>query len=531
MGKIEKNLTPLRELDQEPDELDGDNQQFVTFHVGDEVFGAPISAVQEIIRVPPVVRVPMGPPSLLGVANLRGTVLPVISLRDVFALSRREYDDATRVLVINLGQPLGFVVDAVSRVVSVQTDQIQAAETIQGTVSSELLAGVIKHVGDQAMVLTVDFTCLINTQFATLAMDEQVSSEVMEQAMAAEDKDKETDAGDELQLVSFEVAEQEYAVAIEEIKEIVQVPEHVVAVPHTESHVLGVMTLRNRLLPLVSLRRMFGLPLNQLQEQHRIVVVSLDGKRGEQGQATVGVVVDSVTEVLRVNQQVVEELPPVLAQDSQLAELTAICRLNDGKRLVSVLSGRKLFANQVVVEALKTTEQLEEETVVHMDAEKMKDAADDEAADQQLVVFRLDNDEFGVRISSVKEIVRVPESLTRVPNAPTFIEGVINLRGTVLPVVDQRRRFGLESIERNDRQRIIVLAINGTRTGFIVDHVSEVLRISDSWVKQAPQMSVEQSRLIKQVVNLEQQKRMILLLDVSQLLTQSEVSALEEVAG
>jgi purine-binding chemotaxis protein CheW len=531
MGKIEKNLAPLRELDQETDALDGDSQQFVTFQVGDETFGAPIAAVQEIIRVPTVVRVPMGPPSLLGVANLRGTVLPVINLRDVFALSPREYDDATRVLVINLGQPLGFVVDAVSRVVSVQAGQIQAAETIQGTVSSELLAGVIKNVGDLAMVLAIDFGRLINTQFADLTMNEHGSSEVVEQVATTDDEGKEEDTGDELQLVSFEVAKQEYAVAIEEIKEIVQVPEHVVAVPHTESHVLGVMTLRNRLLPLVSLRRMFGLPLDQLEEQHRIVVVSLDGKRGEQGQATVGVVVDAVTEVLRVNQRVVEDLPAVLAQDSQLAELTAICRLDDGKRLVSVLSGRKLFTNKVVVEALKTTEQLENETVVHMDAEKVTATADEEAVDQQLVVFRLDNDEFGVRISSVKEIVRVPESLTRVPNAPTFIEGVINLRGTVLPVVDQRRRFGLESIERNDRQRIIVLAINGTRTGFIVDNVSEVLRISDDWVKDAPQLSAEQNRLIKQVVNLELQKRMILLLDVGQLLTQGEVDALEEVAA
>ena len=74
-------------------------------------------------------------------------------------------------------------------------------------------------------------------------------------------------------------------------------------------------------------------------------------------------------------------------------------------------------------------------------------------------MFRLSNEEYGVPIDSVQEIVRVPEELIRVPKTPAFIEGVINLRGSVLPVVDQRRRFGLAGMARNDRQRIMVLTI------------------------------------------------------------------------
>ena len=84
-------------------------------------------------------------------------------------------------------------------------------------------------------------------------------------------------------------------------------------------------------------------------------------------------------------------------------------------------------------------------------------------------MFRLMDEEYGVPIDAVQEIVRVPELLTRVPKTPAFIEGVINLRGAVLPVVDQRRRFGLPGAERNDRQRIMVFTISGVRTGFIVD--------------------------------------------------------------
>jgi purine-binding chemotaxis protein CheW len=121
--------------------------------------------------------------------------------------------------------------------------------------------------------------------------------------------------------------------------------------------------------------------------------------------------------------------------------------------------------------------------------------------------------------------VRVPEELTRVPRTSDLIEGVINLRGVVLPVVDQRRRFGLPSMDRNDRQRIMVYTIRGVRTGFIVDSVSEVMRISASLIGASPPLSDEQQKLIRRVANIEKQKRIIQLLDVDQLLEVRELDA------
>jgi purine-binding chemotaxis protein CheW len=165
---------------------------------------------------------------------------------------------------------------------------------------------------------------------------------------------------------------------------------------------------------------------------------------------------------------------------------------------------------------------------VHDGAIVAAGADDDE---EQFVVFRLMNEEYGVPIDSVQEIVRVPEELTKVPKTPAFIEGVINLRGSVLPVVDQRRRFGLAGIERNDRQRIMVFTIAGVRTGFIVDSVSEVMRIGARFIDGAPKLSAEQQKLIRRVANLEKQKRMILLLDVNQLLNVKELDALKEGDG
>ena len=154
-----------------------------------------------------------------------------------------------------------------------------------------------------------------------------------------------------------------------------------------------------------------------------------------------------------------------------------------------------------------------------------------EGQDLQVVIFRLGAEEFGVPIMSVQEIVRVPEVLTRVPKTPHFVEGVINLRGTVLPVIDQRTRLGMESIERNDGQRIMVYLLGGVRTGFIVDSVAEVLRIPRQQLSPAPQMSDEQSRLISQVAKLDNDQRLVMLLDPSHLLQGRELQDMSRLMG
>jgi purine-binding chemotaxis protein CheW len=279
------------------------------------------------------------------------------------------------------------------------------------------------------------------------------------------------------------------------------------------------MTLRSRLLPLVRLRRIFGLPDSDLDEKSRIVVLTLNG-------VSVGVVVDAVSEVLRVSKSGVDALPALLAREGNLAEVTAICRLDNGKRLVSIMTARNLFDHSAIKEALNTVNESELESST--EAKAVDDNLDD---DEQVVIFRLDKEEFGAPIASVQEIVRVPEELVRVPKAPSFVEGVINLRGTVLPVIDLRLRLGLKQVERTDRQRIMVFLISDVRTGFIVDQVAEVLKIPKSAIEPAPQLSNEQSLLLSRMANLEKQKRMVQLLDPPHLMRKKELVALAAVAG
>ena len=146
----------------------------------------------------------------------------------------------------------------------------------------------------------------------------------------------------------------------------------------------------------------------------------------------------------------------------------------------------------------------------------------------QLVTFHVAREEFAVDILDVREINRMME-ITRVPQAPEFVEGVINLRGQVIPVVDLRKRFGLEAEERDKNTRIVVVELGSKVVGFLVDSVSEVLRVSTSLVEPPPALaSGIEADYIRGVVKLED--RLLVLLDLHRLLNRGEARELQEFA-
>ena len=145
--------------------------------------------------------------------------------------------------------------------------------------------------------------------------------------------------------------------------------------------------------------------------------------------------------------------------------------------------------------------------------------------DRQLVVFQLGAELYGVEIARVHEIIRL-QTVTRVPRAPSFVEGVINLRGKVIPVVDLRRRFGLPTAEHTRATRIVVVEIGDQVVGIIVDSVSEVLRINSSTVEPpSPVVAGIDSEYLHGIAKLPE--RLVILLDVDRVLARDERRALE----
>jgi purine-binding chemotaxis protein CheW len=145
--------------------------------------------------------------------------------------------------------------------------------------------------------------------------------------------------------------------------------------------------------------------------------------------------------------------------------------------------------------------------------------------ERQLVVFELANEHYGVDISAVESIIKM-QSITAVPHAPDFVEGVTNLRGSVLPVVDLRKRFALSRSEATKNSRIVVVAIEGVKVGMIVDGVSEVLRVAEEAVEPPPPMvTTIDTAFIVGIAKLE--GKLVILLDLARVLSLEEKAELQ----
>lgn len=146
----------------------------------------------------------------------------------------------------------------------------------------------------------------------------------------------------------------------------------------------------------------------------------------------------------------------------------------------------------------------------------------------QLVSFTLGEEEFGVEILKVQEINRMVP-ITKIPNTPDYVEGVINLRGKVIPIVDMRKRFGIQPKSDDKNTRIIVVELDNRVVGFIVDSVSEVLRIPQNITEPPPAIiaGIDADYIIS-VAKLED--RLLIMLDLEKIFSRNEKIAISEVA-
>ena len=610
-----------------------DESQLVTFLLMDEEFGFDIMSVQEIIRLPKMAKVPRTPAYVDGIANLRGVVLPVIDMRTRFGMERAEETDRTRVLVVDIdGVKTGLRVDRVKQVTSVLRSEIEPPPAaIRGT-SSDYLEGVVKLDKGQRIVMALNaaHVCDIGVTGKTSS-----ASGVAAELGAGTAHFNERRGAEVQKMVTFRIAKEEFAFQMEHVREIlrVQTPNQVPDVP---DYVLGVLTVRGRILPVIDLRRLLhqrsladefadncrplreeydrGLDqvekifaggwqekvepkiaerlrrwlaetnsssqllmetlaqarglnemvIKQLQlrlkhqehgdrdaasacgeevisggrktvaallrfereiaqnikEDQRIIVVDAEG-------FVLGLVVDHVHEVLNVPTNLME--PPPRITSSGGMELSGVAKLDDGSRLIMLLDVASLMKDQKL---RKVQDSAVQSVNSEHAAETQKTAAGaQELSEVQLVTFMLGAEEYGVPISQIQEIDRLAK-ITKVPKAAEFIEGITNLRGEVIPVLDTRKRFGLEVKPPDDRTRIIIVDLGGVKTGLVVDSVREVLNLARKDIAPPPEAigSAIDQQFISGIGKVDSGKRMIVLLDVERILNRQEKERLSEIA-
>jgi purine-binding chemotaxis protein CheW len=486
-----------------------DLSRFLTFRSGGRLYALPAREVAEIIPVPPVARLPQSPKALLGMANLRGSVIAVASLRALLGLEAEAAASprarAARAIVLDGASKIAITVDTVERLITLEHTRVETRPSQLAADPGEILLGAFRNGADPAAKI-LDLPALLSQAFLPRIARSAAGSKAPVRPALEPARRMATKA-----LVTFEIASQTYALPLSDVREIIALPPEIATVPHAEALILGLVTYRDQLLPVLSLRGLLGFPLAR-DMRNKIIVTSVAG-------APVGLVADRMQAILHADPAAIEPAPRLLAaRAGGETQIDQMVRRADGG-LIALLATEKLFGDDVM--ARLGTHSSPESLVAEAAGPKL-----------QFLVFRLAGEEFALPIAAVMEVAAVPDKITRLPKTPKFLRGVVNLRGEVLPVIDQRSRFDLP--ERSDAGgRLIVLRSARHHAGLIVDAISGIRAVAADAIEPAPHLAGEEpgtpgaGRLVRGVINLEAEKKLILVLDPDELLTRAERSLLD----
>ena len=439
--------------------------------VSGETHALPAAEVTEIVRPSRWTRVPNGPACLLGLANLRGTVLPVVSLASLLGHSEAAPSRTQRVVVAGTRGRVGFLVDEVT---ALQPDGEGSPLDLDG-------------------LLARDFNWAAKPAVRTVP------------ARAA----RFAEHDDDVALVVLSVSGQDYALGLDQVSTILMLPAGVTAVAGEDDAILGVIPWQDEILPLVSLAALLGLR-PETSAALRIAVVPLGG-------ISVGLVAAGLDTILRVPKRTIGPVPAVLTRGRGETRLEGICHVEGGRRLVCLLAPERLFDEPTTRRILAQA---------GSGGAAMADQQSGAGHREQFVLFSLGGERYGLPIAAVDEVVRRPASLTRIPKAPAFIEGVMNLRGRVIPVINQASRFS--SITGAVGRRIIIVTIGGLQAGFAVDAVTGILNVAADSLQPAPGLAGQDDLFDR--VALDGENSMTLLIDPAALLDQAERELLAAIA-
>jgi purine-binding chemotaxis protein CheW len=480
--------------------------QLVTFTLDNVEFGLDIDRVQEITHRTDVTPVPGSPSFILGVINLRGLIIPVIDSRIRFHLAPQESTAKTRIIVLRLASgPTGLQVDSVAEVVRLEDHTLRETPPLVAGIRAEYLAGMVT-VGTRLITL-IHLDKLLDS--AELSRRAELDDLGLAGALGGAGEEGEDIEEDGRPFVTFRLGAESFGIALHEVEEIVELPT-VTKVPDAPDYVLGVICLRDQVMPLVDLSEILSIQQGD-SERKRDMVVLLSF-----GSAKIGVVVDEIQEILRV-QDGQTLPPPQTLSEAEKEHLEGILLLSD--RMVSLINVLKII----------TGDDQEKIAAMGQGLGLVDTRAQETVPSLELVVFRLGPESYGLRLHEVREIIMVGQ-ITPVPRAPQFVDGVLNLRGEVMPVVDLRTRFGLERVEATSISRILITSIGGVFTGLVVDAVDEVRPVELRRFGPPPAVTaVGANRYIEKVARLD--NGMIFLLELKQLLTDTETEQLQGLQG
>jgi len=476
------------------------NEKYLKFLLDNTMFAIKIEYVEEILHIPKITEIPLTQDYILGLSNLRGNIIPIIDLKKRIKESNINFTELSRIIVVNINnQKTGLLIEAIKSIEEVDSDKIKNAEDYEG-INSDFLQGIFESEDDNLVgIINLEKILEIKTQ-------KKVNKNSILNNNEKDNKD--TQVIEDIyskKILTFNLGDQTFSIDIDFCREIIEKPE-IEEIPTNSDDIIGVFNLRDEIIPILNLKKKLEIQteMNKNEEHIDKIIIFIHNN------IVLGLLVDEVNEVITPYKTEILEVPKTFNEISK-KYVKSIFNRKDSKKIIFILNENTIITDK------------ELEDLNSIKKEKKEVRMSDESEEKKIAVFKLDEEEFGIFIEEINEINRLPD-ITSVPKSAEFIEGIINLRGEIIPVINLRERLGLKRKEFDEFERVIIIEIENQKTGLIVDRVTEIKSILKNQFKDVPDFlktNIEKD-VMNSIVNLEDENRIITMISTDKILTKKE---------
>ena len=452
-------------------------QEILIIKNGAENYGISTENINQISRVPSLMQLPLRPHGTRGLCGLAGSIVSMIDLNILLDMTEVDLEaDKSRLLSLNgKYSSNALLVSEVYNTVNVDDSKIEYIDDADDTI-----VAIYKYKDVLVQILSLD---MLIAKINKVSIE---SKEVLNGKVRVVNNKEE----DSTRFLIFSMANEKFALNIDFLREIILADVNFTDIVGSSEELLGLITLREELVAVLDLRSYYGFS-NNLNEKNRILIASIDGD-------AIGLLVDEIIDIKSVLNKDVDYMP----EEFKKNKISGVIH-NDGS-LVSFLDKNiieEIFEkNRAYIESKEKIEKIEE----------VKNQDDN----LEVIVFKLSSKEYAFNVDTVAEIIDIVSS-TDVVYTDEIIDGMINIRGQIVPIVSLFTILNIkEKIDENSK--IIICNIDSNKIGFIVDSISDILAIKQEELKE------QEDELFTHVLHLDNGNRLILSMDIEKIISNKD---------
>lgn len=434
------------------------SETYGSFWIDQTEFALPVEVIQEVVNEPEgYTPVPLSPPHMIGVFYLRGTVVPVVDLRILLGYPPLEDAQRRKVAIIENGTlSLGLLFDDTGGVIYGESANRVTFEADEDGEKDVVVEGMLKLDNGQRMVQLLDPYRILDIE------------KVPRVAKVGGDTEAKSNLGKRRNCIAFQIGRTFCALDLKHVQEIMDVPK-IHDSPFVGGHILGNIDLRGHTVPVIEFRGVLegNAPFKFTQEQlaqRKLLVLSLP-----EGQLALLVYsVDSIVSYFE------RDILPFSRIPIPRQELVQGCLVQDDEEIVILFDYEKLAKDKDLVYAASSCREIFPKEV---DEDKTTEKAKKKMRGMRnFIVFSVGN-RFALDVEYVSEVINRPETLLTPPFALHYVDGLYNLRGELVPLINPRALYGLD--EAGESAKVLIFHSEGKKFGLLVDSVDEMVRASE----------------------------------------------------